>query len=332
MTRRPRITDRRRRGFSFTEVLFAVMILGIGFIMVAAIFPVAIQQARTSSEETTGAAVSRGAANLLEKVASNSTMPATGLANIVVSGDFDGFPPPAGLPAVRDNFTLSAAVRGSAIVAADPRFGWVPFYRRSGDPLNPDTWSPFAQVIMIPVFARAQSEYVVDRNQSGQLVDRGIPKVLHDGNGGAVIHATILDGPNVGVGAADQITFLDHPEVASEGAYVIIADATRGRPNSPFALTVATHVHGRMYRLGNRVPMADPAQLPTTWELMPGFDFDPIPIDENGLPGDGKERLFGSQRDDLQNILVFVVGRGIDRANPGTAARPNRDGARPGRP
>ena len=180
MTRRPRITDRRRRGFSFTEVLFAVMILGIGFIMVAAIFPVAIQQARTSSEETTGAAVSRGAANLLEKVARNSTMPATGLANIVVSGDFDGFPPPAGLPAVRDNFTLSAAVRGSAIVAADPRFGWVPFYRRSGDPLNPDTWSPFAQVIMIPVFARAQSEYVVDRNQSGQLIDRGIPKVLHD--------------------------------------------------------------------------------------------------------------------------------------------------------
>src|SRR5688572_3759849 len=80
-----------RRGFSFTEVLFAVMILGVGFIMVAAIFPVAIQQAQTSTEETTSAAVSRGAINYLEKVATNSTMPATN--DMLVGPDFDGWPP-----------------------------------------------------------------------------------------------------------------------------------------------------------------------------------------------------------------------------------------------
>ena len=44
-----------RRGFSFTEILFAVMILGIGFIMIAAIFPVALQQTETSQAETVGA-------------------------------------------------------------------------------------------------------------------------------------------------------------------------------------------------------------------------------------------------------------------------------------
>ena len=43
---------RSRRAFSFVEVLFAVIILGVGFIMVAAIFPVAIQQTQATVEET----------------------------------------------------------------------------------------------------------------------------------------------------------------------------------------------------------------------------------------------------------------------------------------
>src|SRR5579862_4528540 len=46
----------RRRGFSFVEVMFAVIILGIGFIMVSAMFPVAIQQTQMNVED---AAVSR---------------------------------------------------------------------------------------------------------------------------------------------------------------------------------------------------------------------------------------------------------------------------------
>jgi prepilin-type N-terminal cleavage/methylation domain-containing protein len=301
----------RRRGFSFTEVLFAVMILGIGFIMVAAIFPVAIQQARTTAEETTGAAVARGAAAVLDKVATNSTMPATGLSNIVVCGEFDGFPPSPGFPDRRDTFTLSGAIRGSVTVASDPRYAWVPFYRRSGNPDLPDTWSPFAQVIMVPVFARAQSEYSVTR-QGGTLVDRGAPRVVHNGFGLPIIKASVYDGATTAPGVPDTIVFLDHFDVPSEGAYVIIADATRGKPNTDFSLRIAPQLHGRIYRIGNRVPPADPAQLPTTWELMPGFDFDPIPVDLNGLPGDGKEYAYGSSKSDLENIMVFVVGRGID--------------------
>lgn len=41
-----------RRAFSIVEVLFAVMILGIGFILVAAMFPVAIQQTQATVDET----------------------------------------------------------------------------------------------------------------------------------------------------------------------------------------------------------------------------------------------------------------------------------------
>ena len=59
----------RRRGFSFVEVMFAVIIMGVGFIMVAAMFPVAIQQTRLTVDESAAASVARGAAPMVEKVA-----------------------------------------------------------------------------------------------------------------------------------------------------------------------------------------------------------------------------------------------------------------------
>src|SRR3954454_13217641 len=48
-------------GFSLTEVMFAVIVMGIGFIMVAAMFPVTISQSRLTVEETSAAATARSA-------------------------------------------------------------------------------------------------------------------------------------------------------------------------------------------------------------------------------------------------------------------------------
>lgn len=289
-----------RRGFSFTEVLFAVMILGIGFIMVAAIFPVAIQQAKTSTEETTGAAVARGAATLLEQIATNSTMPATGLSNIVVGPDYDGLPPvfPPG-DVDSDGYTISLALRGSLIATSDSRYAWVPFYRRAGDPANRATWSPVAQVFMVPVLMRNQSEFSI------------APLVVQEtGNkmGQAPILGDMLDGQN---GAADTIEFRSNLDVPSEGAYVIIADATRPG-QTRWNLQMAPHLHGRIYRLGNRSPDNPAAK----WELMPGFDFEPVRIDAdlnrtNGAPPnprDGKETVVS----DVPDARFFVIGRGLD--------------------
>jgi len=59
----------RRSGFTFTEILFAVMILGIGFIMVAAIFPVAIQQTEANNQETIAASIGRSTTGFIEKIA-----------------------------------------------------------------------------------------------------------------------------------------------------------------------------------------------------------------------------------------------------------------------
>src|SRR4051812_5408251 len=76
--RRRRRTD--RSGFSFVEVLFAVIVLGIGFIMIAAVFPVAISQTKTTTEETNAAAIAREGVNYLQNLPLSLTlMPATDL-------------------------------------------------------------------------------------------------------------------------------------------------------------------------------------------------------------------------------------------------------------
>jgi hypothetical protein len=292
----------RARGFSFTEVLFAVMILGIGFIMVAAIFPVAIQQAKSSTEETRAAAVARGAANYLEKIASNSTMPATGLGNVVVAGDYDRD---------GDGITVTTALQGSAIVAGDNRYAWIPFYRRYGNPDDAATWSPFAQVYMVPVLARSRGDFV------GTRVDTvGPPRILNNA-GAAIIPARIRDGQN---GAPDTVQFDQFAELVSEGCFVIIANALHG--TRPWDEQVAPHLHGRVYRVGNPVDNGNsPANV---WELMPGYDFDPIRIDQDGdpltsappIPTDGKEVVLRGNGD-LDRLFVFVVGRG---QSPGDAS------------
>src|SRR5437773_10279821 len=63
----------RRKGFSFAEVMFAVIVLGIGFIMIAAIFPVAIQQSKATNDETTAAATAKTQISTLQDVVSNGT-------------------------------------------------------------------------------------------------------------------------------------------------------------------------------------------------------------------------------------------------------------------
>jgi hypothetical protein len=311
----PRITRTgRRAGFSFTEVLFAVMILGVGFIMVAAIFPVAIQQAQTSTEETTGAAVSRGAVNYLEKVANNSTMPGTN--NVLVGPDFDGVPPPAGKPDLRDTVTLATMLRGSVVVPSDSRYGWIPFYRRSGDPADNTTWGPFAQVIMVPVLMRNESEYGTVTGPPGNTISRGGPVVAQSKTGvpgTARVLGNLYNGIN---GAPDTIVFESDLDIPSEGAFVIVADAgSMGK--------AAPHVNGRIYRLGNRV-----ADTVDTWELMPGFDLEPIRIDadNNATTGgaDGKEVVAGGNGAGavpLTDIYFFVVGRGLDANDPSGVLR-----------
>src|SRR2546423_11752647 len=68
---------RVRAGYSFTEVLFAVMVLGIGFIMIAAMFPVTIRQTQTTMEETQAANMAKEAMAYLQSIATDENFPPT---------------------------------------------------------------------------------------------------------------------------------------------------------------------------------------------------------------------------------------------------------------
>ena len=92
-----------RRGFSFTEILFAVMILGIGFIMVAAIFPVAMQQTAQSGDEVVAANISKEATQSITSMANSFVMPPTIQSPNVVPTESTQLPPP---PPVQGDNTL----------------------------------------------------------------------------------------------------------------------------------------------------------------------------------------------------------------------------------
>ena len=181
MTDRPDIARRSPRrpagrgGFSFAEVLFAVIILGVGFILVAAIFPVAIQQTQSTVEDAAAAAAARQAAGVISAVptavpnpqylpfptsAQLMTNPSVAVAQLTLFPPTVKayVPPPATAiptagtvppPAIVVPFTGPRldAVRGNLVNATDGRFAYVPFYRR-------ENGAPVAQLIVIAVTAR----------------------------------------------------------------------------------------------------------------------------------------------------------------------------------
>src|SRR5690606_2323337 len=57
-----------RRGFTFIEVMFSVMILGFGVIMVAVMLPVAVRQTQETRETNAGSAVVESGFHELETV------------------------------------------------------------------------------------------------------------------------------------------------------------------------------------------------------------------------------------------------------------------------
>src|SRR5258706_7473723 len=65
--RRPQ--PRPRAGFTFMEILFAVIIMGVGMIMVAAMFPAAIKQTQANVEDGASTTVGRDALRTMQQIA-----------------------------------------------------------------------------------------------------------------------------------------------------------------------------------------------------------------------------------------------------------------------
>lgn len=276
---------RRRTAFSFVEVLFAVMILGIGFIMLAGIFPVAISQTQSTGEDGSAANVARSAAAYLESLPGTNnpwTFPPDGVVH-----RFDDRPI-QGPPQLGPQPTLWERVRGNLIVAEDPRYAWVPLFRRWSKPPRPtypavpqppETLAhDFAEVTIFVVRVRNRTEYVptlngdlaLDNNGQGTLVPREVRVTLEERN--ADPDRITIEGPN------------DHP--VTTGAYVVIAGGTD---------TSGRSAAGRIYRVGNAVTEGNR----NLYDLAPSNDMRIQPS-----PG-------GPMTEDVDNVPAYVIGEGV---------------------
>lgn len=215
-----------RKGFTFLELLFAIIILGVGMVMIAGMFPVAIRMTQATRDDTVAATIVRSAAEELGGMLTDDLVEASG-------------------GAVRP-FTGRAwdAIRGNVILNSDPRFAWVPLYRRSNDAMT-------AQLFLIAVKSRGPSHY-------GTIDLLGDP----DGISGAPanLEPRGIDVEFLPGGADPDVVRIDPSQhyagAAAEGAFVILAnDQLTGTFN------------GHVYRLGTA---KDPSA--GLWYLQPGYD------------------------------------------------------------
>ncbi|MFT3788992.1 MAG: prepilin-type N-terminal cleavage/methylation domain-containing protein [Tepidisphaeraceae bacterium] len=121
-----------RSGFTFIEVLFAVIILGIGMIMIAGMLPVAIKQGQESQQDLVGRAVCDNAYGVIRAMSAQTGAGAptiedsaktAGQAAQMLFGSSEG-----ALSATRYNFWKQIA--GNHVSTSDSRFMWHAFWHR----------------------------------------------------------------------------------------------------------------------------------------------------------------------------------------------------------
>jgi hypothetical protein len=292
-----------RRGFSFTEVLFAVMVLGIGFIMIAAMFPVTIQQTQSTLQESVGASVTRGAIAYLQTQATEQNFPVTAILDPVTK-----LYGPAQVVSMPQAISPSLArpgwfaTRGNYINPINPRFAWVPLYLRSVS--STGEISPFAQVFIIALQSRNRPQYYDQFGVVGQPGSYSDLLPTNDPTGNwapleprRVAVSLTYDAVNL----RGRLTFTNGGASAAPGAYVIIADDRNA--NAP--RNVIGQSTGRIYRLGNAVDEAA-----GIWSLAPDGDM----IRANALSGGP---VVVGDDNDLVNTDAYIVGRGYhDPSDP----------------
>ncbi|HWB54328.1 MAG TPA: hypothetical protein VG722_09045 [Tepidisphaeraceae bacterium] len=285
--------------------MFAVIILGIGFIMVAALFPVAIQQTQATSQDVTATAYAQSITQMLPALV-DGPHAGNGASYIVPTGDTSLTPP---IPPVYASFAAPQAaaastvftgvnphlwkeVSGSLINPINPRYGWVGFYSCDSS----STASPYAAKSYANVIA------IITENQNPQASGYVASTDLYQPAGpepatlqGWPISIKIVDSSDTSIAGltgrmTSDVVFINDGAVAGSqnaaatGAYIVVA-----KDNT----SATQYWNGRIYRLAARRSDLDvdgPANS-QAWELAPGQDFTP----ENGVT--------------LVNADAFVVGR-----------------------
>jgi type II secretory pathway pseudopilin PulG len=328
--------------FTFIEVLFAVILLGIGFIMIAGVFPVAIQQTGIVTSETQATAITRDAIRKIQEVADAQIVgypPSTSTTSFSLFQP-TGTPTAPTVQAFSPN--IMQALGSDCFYSADRRFGWAGFYRRDS------TTSPYAQVFIValqnPNFPNYTSQYLpgettaIPAGSIPPAVAPPIPPNLYNyaGEAPATYTPSVAPAqPTNGVAAAISAQFYYN----SDGTTTIVLAYNQSStpvqlPNAAsgaFAL-VANNVApannnmiGRFFRLGNAAPLP-PGFTPTgtdiydTYVAQSGWDI---------TPADGYAPSTSTPPTPAFTANVFIVGRaptlssGTEFTGPFTG--PNQD-------
>jgi hypothetical protein len=276
------------------------MILGVGFIMTAAIFPVSVQQAHTAGDETVSAAIAWNAMTIIqEKFQSEELPPAKRVykhgqdytAHGVVRSFRD--PQSKGSPTLLKGYVtgryvpdpktgketaitfaqpkdyLWNQVKGEEVVADDPRYAWVAMYQREITQHDHGDAAIWAKVVVIVARAREGSVFSrrdVDGGERANLQPRPVTfKLTSDGRGEVIDQVVEFKGGDA--------------EAAAEGAFLVVADD--GLPSNG-TLGTAGGLNCQIFRLGNRVEG-------NVWELAPGSEFGTLMIGDQPRGYDAAE-------------------------------------------
>jgi type II secretory pathway pseudopilin PulG len=310
----------RRGGFSFIEVLFAVILLGIGFIMIAGIFPVAIQQSTATANETNGQLICRDAIRMIEQVATSSG----GSALFPVTSSTAVPPAPGVFPLVNQNGTpagvLCQALGPNSFFTADHRYGWVGFYRR--DLVN-NVPSPFVQVFII---ALQNPNFATYGTPATPLWPPPVPPNTYGETLSSIPTASPIQAQfSYDTGTGNSCVYLtstaagggDPAPNACTGAFLLVAtDATGDTPG----------LVGRIFRLGNNTGLANPAYFPKTgtfdtFQLQPGAD-----LNTYLNAGTNSYASPDALATPTGQATVFIIGRAPELATGlGPFTGPNQD-------
>jgi len=252
----------RSAGFSFTELLFAIMIMGIGFIMIAAIFPVGLAQTKSNFDETQAANLARAAVAAVQTNAPDAEFNQTGRAMPLQLT-------PAGT-------SVSTQVAESSMISpSDPRYAWVGFYRR-------EPGSTFAQIIVL-VLNRADPfrAFISGVNNDdtdirpGNTAMPAVKDYRYLEPREVLIDAT-PDSVKFLTAAPASATHINHAQAAAPGAFVVISNdnitpanvgtlisveeydsstklwtaKTKNSEDEGYVMSLSNRLNGRVYRLG----------------------------------------------------------------------------------
>jgi type II secretory pathway pseudopilin PulG len=341
LTCNSRLVARHRcRGFTFIEVLFATIILGLGFIMIAAVFPAALQQSLTTSDETAGTLVCQDALRQIQTIANDTNLPypGVGYSGGTTPSTFSPMVPLGNFSFPNNNSITAnpiAALAGNEFFSADRRYAWVAFYRRIS------ATDPMAQVVVIALKST---------NFTGSNFN--IPPPVAPFTGYSTLNPTTT-GPHVNLAPLtytastitadlqysqatntsyiflpDSINYTNNLQAVynnatvtevggvpyAPGAYVIINDDPLATASTPTGNTPPGSLIGRVFRLGSSITSLPSDVLPPTdnihkigFQLQPGMDLVAGPGGQSS-PGPYSREQTGTSSAPTY-VPVYVVGQ-----------------------